>query len=92
MGVHCELLEKFLMDVPRGKAGMVRRAAMDAGRRWQSMRDANGRVTAARDMANIPIDCQKNKQESRESIEGGESCRKEKGLEWMMDLLPEEEL
>lgn len=53
MDARCELLEKFLMAVPRGKAGMVRRAATDAGRRWQSMRDAIGRVTAASDMANI---------------------------------------
>lgn len=51
--LRCELLEKFLMDVPRGKAGRVRRAATDTGRRWQSMRDANGRVTAARDMMRV---------------------------------------
>jgi hypothetical protein len=36
--------------LPRGKAGTARREAAASGRRWESIRDANGRVTAARDM------------------------------------------
>jgi hypothetical protein len=45
--VHCELREKLLI-LPRGKAGIVRPAV--SGSRWESIRDANGRATLARDI------------------------------------------
>lgn len=50
--VHCALLEKFLVVVARGKAGIVRRAAAtDAGTDRSSTRHgANGRMAAARDI------------------------------------------
>lgn len=84
MNAHCELLEKFLMAVPRGKAGMVRRAATDTGRRWQSMRDANGRVTAARDMANVSIDSSKEEKSRQSEEEGRVVERKKHG--WMTKI------
>lgn len=66
--------------LPRGKAGTARREAAASGRRCASIRDANGRVTAARDIVKCTV-CfrERNNITKRERMMGAGELREDGG-------------